>query len=94
MDEVVFYHKSSGKTAEERELGKWISTIRNPSAGSMVLDHRRRMFLRAINFRWTGNRQGTYQWFPDNWEERWEELIEAEAKDENESETDNNGETD
>ena len=54
------------------------------------------VILRAINFRWTGNRQGTYQWFPDNWEERWEELIEAEAEaeDENENETDKNGETD
>ncbi len=65
----------------------------------MVLDHRRRMFLRAINFRWTavkwtGSRRGTYQWFPDNWEEIWEELMEVEAENENESETENNAETD
>jgi len=57
---------------------------------------REKMFLRAVNFRWTGTRgwKGTVQWFPDNWEEIWEELMEVEAEDQNESETENKGETD
>ena len=58
---------------------------------------REKMFLRAVNFRWTGTRgwKGTVQWFPDNWEERWEGLMmEAEDENESESETENNGETD
>ena len=59
------------------------------------MDHRRRMFLRAINFIWTAVKgRPTIQWFPDNWEERWEELIEVEAEGEAEGETENNGETD
>jgi len=81
-----------GETAEERELGRWIRRIRT---GDLILDHRRRMFLRAINFIWTAVKgRPTIQWFPDNWEERWEELIEVEAEGEAEGETENNGETD
>ena len=90
------YPAKGGETAEERELGYWVSRIRRANRGSskMRLDHRRRMFLRAINFQWTGimGWKGTIGRFPDNWEEHWEELVEDEE--ENENETENNGETD
>jgi len=66
----------AGKTALERELGTWIYNVRQADNGNgnMVLDHRRRRYLEAINFVWEGvkGRGGTYMRFPDDWEIRME----------------------
>ena len=69
----------SGKTPLERELGIWINNVRkakanrNPDSGTMVLDHRRRRYLEAINFVWKGVKgRGAYMRFPDDWEIRME----------------------
>ena len=61
---------SSGSSAFERKLGKWVNNIRNADRGAhdMTLDDNRRAHLDAINFVWVGARgRFTYSAFSDNW---------------------------
>jgi len=71
-DHEYKYPAPKGKTPRERKLGAWITGVRS---GRTTLDARRRRHLKAINFRWHGDRgsAGTVGKFPANWADQIED---------------------
>ena len=65
------YPAQVSKNEHERELGRWVNSVRkaNNGSGTMMLDARRRAHLDAINFAWEGTKgnSGTRSKFPANW---------------------------